>query len=119
VTRSVVLDIEGTVSPLSAVHDVLFPYARERLESWVRQDRPGAQAVVDGVRAMLGGHAGLDDVVRTLLEWQRRFEANIDRARELGGDERVRVWRIYLRVSRQGFESGFISVYQVRAVKPA
>ena len=55
----------------------------------------------------------------TLLEWQQRFEANIDRARELGGDERVRVWRIYLRVSRQGFESGFISVYQVRAVKPA
>ena len=60
-----------------------------------------------------------DDYARTLLEWQRRFEANIDRARELGGDERVRVWRIYLRVSRQGFESGFMSVYQVRAVKPS
>ena len=60
-----------------------------------------------------------DDYARTLLEWQRRFESNIDRARELGGDERVRVWRIYLRVSRQGFESGFMSVYQVRAVKPA
>jgi cyclopropane-fatty-acyl-phospholipid synthase len=60
-----------------------------------------------------------DDYARTLLEWQKRFEANIDRARELGGDERTRVWRIYLRVSRRGFESGFISVYQVRAVKPA
>jgi cyclopropane-fatty-acyl-phospholipid synthase len=60
-----------------------------------------------------------DDYARTLLEWQRRFESNIERARELGGDERVRVWRIYLRVSRQGFESGFMSVYQVRAVKPA
>jgi cyclopropane-fatty-acyl-phospholipid synthase len=60
-----------------------------------------------------------DDYARTLLEWQKRFESNIERARELGGDERVRVWRIYLRVSRQGFESGFISVYQVRAVKPA
>ena len=59
-----------------------------------------------------------DDYARTLLEWQNRFESNIERARELGGDERVRVWRIYLRVSRQGFESGFISVYQVRAVKP-
>ena len=59
-----------------------------------------------------------DDYARTLLEWQRRFESNLDRARELGGDERVRVWRIYLRVSRQGFESGFMSVYQVRAVKP-
>ena len=55
-----------------------------------------------------------EDYARTLLEWQRRFEANIDRARELAGDERVRVWRIYLRVSRQGFESGFMSPYQVR-----
>jgi cyclopropane-fatty-acyl-phospholipid synthase len=60
-----------------------------------------------------------EDYARTLLEWQKRFESNIERARELGGDERVRVWRIYLRVSRQGFESGFMSVYQVRAVKPA
>jgi cyclopropane-fatty-acyl-phospholipid synthase len=56
-----------------------------------------------------------DDYARTLLEWQRRFESNIEAARRLGGDERVRVWRIYLRVSRQGFESGFMSVYQVRA----
>jgi enolase-phosphatase E1 len=69
VTSAVVLDIEGTVSPLSAVHDVLFPYARERIESWVRQDRPGTPAVVDGVVAMLGGDAGLDDVVSALLEW--------------------------------------------------
>ncbi len=58
------------------------------------------------------------DYARTLLEWQRRFEANIDRARELAGDERVRVWRIYLRVSRQGFESGFMSPYQVLSESP-
>jgi cyclopropane-fatty-acyl-phospholipid synthase len=59
------------------------------------------------------------DYARTLLEWQKRFESNLDQARRLGGDERVRVWRIYLRVSRQGFESGFMSVYQVRASLPA
>jgi cyclopropane-fatty-acyl-phospholipid synthase len=59
-----------------------------------------------------------EDYSRTLLEWQRRFESNLDEARRLGGDERVRVWRIYLRVSRRGFDSGFISVYQVRAEKP-
>jgi cyclopropane-fatty-acyl-phospholipid synthase len=58
------------------------------------------------------------DYARTLLEWQRRFESNIDRARELAGDERVRVWRIYLRVSRQGFESGFMSPYQVLSENP-
>jgi cyclopropane-fatty-acyl-phospholipid synthase len=60
-----------------------------------------------------------EDYARTLLEWQQRFEKNIDAARRLGGDERVRVWRIYLRVSRQGFENGFIGVYQVRASLPA
>ena len=58
------------------------------------------------------------DYARTLLEWQRRFESNLDRARELAGDERVRVWRIYLRVSRQGFESGFMSPYQVLSENP-
>lgn len=66
-TGDVVLDIEGTVSPLSAVQDVLFPYARARIGDWVREDR--APAVVADVRAMLGGNPGLDEVVRALLAW--------------------------------------------------
>jgi enolase-phosphatase E1 len=65
----VVLDIEGTVSPLSAVHDVLFPYARERIESWIRGDRPGTPDIVAEVRTMLGGRADLDEVVRVLIGW--------------------------------------------------
>lgn len=66
---AVVLDIEGTVSPLSAVHDVLFPYARDRIGSWVRQDRPGAREVIDGVRDLLGDDYGSADVVPALLAW--------------------------------------------------
>jgi cyclopropane-fatty-acyl-phospholipid synthase len=31
----------------------------------------------------------------------------------------VRVWRLYLRAARRGFESGFTSIYQVRAKRPA
>ena len=31
------------------------------------------------------------------------------------GAERVRVWRLYLRAARNGFETGFTSIYQVRA----
>jgi enolase-phosphatase E1 len=69
VNGSVVLDIEGTVSPLSAVHDVLFPYARERIASWLRQNRPGTPEIVADVRRMLGGPADLDRVVHTLLGW--------------------------------------------------
>ena len=33
----VVLDIEGTTTPVSFVYDVLFPYARDRLRDWVRE----------------------------------------------------------------------------------
>jgi hypothetical protein len=32
----------------------------------------------------------------------------------LVGEERLRVWRLYLRGCRAGFESGFMSVYQVQ-----
>src|SRR6202042_2506080 len=37
----------------------------------------------------------------------------------LAGIERVRVWRVYLRAARQGFQTGWASVYQVLAHKPA
>ena len=47
-----------------------------------------------------------------------RLVETLERARELAGEERVRVWRLYLRASRQGFERGFIGVYQVRAALP-
>ena len=73
----------------------------------------------EAIRIPRGRPDPREDYARTLLEWQKRFESNIERARQLGGDERTRVWRIYLRVSRQGFESGFMSVYQVRASLPA
>ena len=32
--------------------------------------------------------------------------------------ERARVWRLYLRAARKGFETGFMSVYQARCSKP-
>ena len=57
------------------------------------------------------------DYARTLREWTRRLEDNLDEATRLAGPERVRVWRVYLRASRRGFETGFTSVYQVRAKK--
>ena len=33
--RGILLDIEGTTTPISFVYDVLFPYARRRLASYV------------------------------------------------------------------------------------
>jgi enolase-phosphatase E1 len=46
--RAVLLDIEGTTTPLAFVEEVLFPYARERLEEAVAragEDREVAAAI--------------------------------------------------------------------------
>jgi cyclopropane-fatty-acyl-phospholipid synthase len=58
------------------------------------------------------------DYAETLKHWADNFDANLARAIELGGEERVRVWRLYLRTARRGFESGFLSIFQVLAVRP-
>ena len=58
------------------------------------------------------------DYAQTLRHWARRLDDHLDEAIALAGPERVRVWRLYLRAARRGFESGFTSVYQVRARKP-
>jgi cyclopropane-fatty-acyl-phospholipid synthase len=55
------------------------------------------------------------DYAQTLREWQRRLESNHEEAVRLAGPERMRVWEIYLRAARRGFETGFTSVYQVLA----
>ena len=63
----VLLDIEGTTTPISFVHDVLFPYARARVGSF------------------LESHASDDDVrkiVEALRTEQRSAPANNDELRE-------------------------------------
>jgi cyclopropane-fatty-acyl-phospholipid synthase len=62
-----------------------------------------------------GFHA---DYAETLKHWAGRLDANGERALELAGPERMRVWRLYLRTARRGFESGFIGLFQVLAQKP-
>ncbi|HZB06255.1 MAG TPA: cyclopropane-fatty-acyl-phospholipid synthase family protein [Thermoleophilaceae bacterium] len=64
--------------------------------------------------------AGLrSDYAETLRHWARNLDDNLDEAIRLAGEERVRVWRLYLRAARRGFESGFTSVYQVLCSRPA
>jgi cyclopropane-fatty-acyl-phospholipid synthase len=58
------------------------------------------------------------DYAETLKRWADNFDANLEEAVRLGGEERVRVWRLYLRVARRGFETGFISIFQVTATRP-
>ena len=57
------------------------------------------------------------DYARTLTHWIERYEERWADAVALAGIERARIWRLYLRAARQGFETGWASVYQVLAHK--
>jgi cyclopropane-fatty-acyl-phospholipid synthase len=72
-------------------------------------------------------HAGLltrhvegfpGDYIATLREWAWRLDGRLDDAVALAGPQRVRVWRLYLRAARSGFETGFTSVFQVLCQRP-
>ena len=58
-----------------------------------------------------------EDYAETLRHWARRLDDNLDEATRIAGPERVRVWRLYLRAARNGFETGFTSIYQVLCTK--
>ena len=55
---------------------------------------------------------------RTLWRWTERLEANEDAARREIGEERYRIWRIYLAGSAHAFDRGWLSLWQVLAGKP-
>lgn len=65
---AVLMDIEGTTTPIAFVHDVLFPYARARMEDWcrVRMDEP----VIGEVARLVPDQP----IVATLLGWMDRDE---------------------------------------------
>ena len=58
------------------------------------------------------------DYARTVTVWLERFEARFDAAVALAGIERARIWRVYLHAARNGFESGFEGLYQVKCRRP-
>jgi cyclopropane-fatty-acyl-phospholipid synthase len=60
-----------------------------------------------------------EDYARTLADWAQRLDSRLDEAIRLAGPERTRVWRLYLRGARVGFETGHTAVYQVLARRPA
>jgi cyclopropane-fatty-acyl-phospholipid synthase len=57
------------------------------------------------------------DYAETLRHWAENFDSNLEEAVRLGGPERVRVWRLYLRAARHGFQIGFMSIFQVLATR--
>ncbi len=55
---------------------------------------------------------------RTLWSWVDRLEANAGAARREVGDEKFRVWRIYMAGSAHAFDRGWLSIFQLLAGRP-
>jgi cyclopropane-fatty-acyl-phospholipid synthase len=57
------------------------------------------------------------DYAETLSHWISRLEQHQEEAIRIAGEERVRIWQLYLRGARRAFETRFDSIYQVKAFK--
>jgi cyclopropane-fatty-acyl-phospholipid synthase len=86
----------------------VFPDAAPLHLSRIVSALEGAELPTDHVEGLAGDYA------ETLRHWVQGLDSNLDEARRLAGDERTRVWRLYLRAARSGFQDGFTSIYQVR-----
>lgn len=60
----------------------------------------------------------IEDYAVTLRNWSERLDEHLDEAERLAGQQRTRVWRLYLRAARHGFETGHTAVYQVLTRRP-
>ena len=78
--------------------------------------------VIEGLAAqgleVIDAEALREHYAQTLWHWVDRLEANADAARKEVGEERFRVWRIYMAGSAHAFDRGWMSLWQLLAGKP-
>src|SRR5262245_11041667 len=55
-TRVLLLDIEGTVTPISFVHDILFPFARNHVKEFLIQHSANTEVQAD-IAALVREHS--------------------------------------------------------------
>ena len=88
---------------------------------------PGGQLahagrVIEGLASegleLIDAEALREHYARTLWHWVERLEANSEAARREVGEEKYRVWRIYLAGSAHAFDRGWLSIFQLLAGKP-
>ena len=73
--KYVLTDIEGTTTPVHFVHDVLFPYAKQRMAGYIRSniDKAEVTRCLQNVQQTVKEESGEDieekEAIETLLHW--------------------------------------------------
>jgi cyclopropane-fatty-acyl-phospholipid synthase len=75
-------------------------------------------SMADAGLEVVDAEALREHYARTLWHWVERLERNAEAARAEVGEERYRVWRIYMAGSAYGFDRGWLSLWQLLAGKP-
>ena len=111
------------------IRDQRFEAAKREMDFIKRYIFPGGflpshRAILDGLARRTSMNVmALDEIgthyARTLREWRHRFEANLERVRKLGYDERfIRMWRYYLCYCEGGFLERSIGTCHLLLAKP-
>jgi len=112
--RAILLDIEGTTTPIAFVHDVLFSYAREHVRGFLRANAD-EEAVRADIELLHTEHA--DDVskgcnppplVADYVEWLIALDRKSTGLKSLQG----KIWR-------QGYQEGSLKSQVFSDVPPA
>lgn len=113
--RGIVLDVEGTTSPIAFVEEVLFPFARERLDEFLgaHAGDPEVEALHAPIRAEAGdpvvpGEAASAARAAAAARELMRRDAKFGPLKDLQG----RIWK-------SGFESGRLVATVFDDVPPA
>ena len=122
--RAILLDIEGTTSSISFVHDVMFPYVREHLSTYL--NRYWSTDQLDLFREQLAR----DDGASSWKDWlRRRSIATNDAAREAARQQILKLMDVDSKstglktlqgmIWASGFHSGQLQAHVFEDVLPA
>ena len=108
--RAILLDIEGTTTPIAFVHDVLFTYAREHVRAFLK-----ANSAADDIALLREEHAvdvkegrNPPPLTAEYVEWLIALDRKSTGLKSLQG----KIWR-------QGYEEGLLKAQVFEDVAPA
>jgi cyclopropane-fatty-acyl-phospholipid synthase len=90
----------------------VFPDGHPLLLSRTQQAFENARFITEHVEGFMKDYAD------TLRAWHDNLDQHLEEGERLAGIERLRIWRLYLRAARHGFDVGYTAVYQLKARKP-
>ncbi|NPA52820.1 MAG: acireductone synthase [Aquificae bacterium] len=69
--KAILIDIEGTTSPISFVKEVLFPYSKQKLQTYLKEnlDKKHVQTIIQSIKEEIGRDLSIAEIVNILKDW--------------------------------------------------